>query len=668
MSKHTAKITSKSIAQSGLPSDFRKAIAEYIWNGFDAKANHIHVNFRGNEIGYIHSFEITDNGEGISIETIDQTFGHFLDSTKIGSFDGDNYVRGKKGKGRYSFSTFCNQAVWNTTCQTEKRDYLNYKIVINKSSQVNFNIVDQVPAKVKKTGTTVHFTDFFELSTEHLASKDFESYLSAEFGWFLFLNRTNDFQIFINGLKLNYLEIIEDNDEIPIKIGDLEFKITFIRWNQKIGDKYYYYFLNDQRKENSRKHTSWNNKAIDFHHSVYIESPYFNNFKLTKNDASTLNFAGPNQTDIVFKQLSTALKRIVSEKEKKFIRESQADKLIIKYRANDVLPKFRNNAYERIREQDLEKVIRELYCAEPQIFKGLKNTQSKTLVGFLNLLLDTDQRENVLDIVDDIINLTEEERNDLAKSLKKTRLASISAIIKLLENRFNVIEILKTLVFELEKFTNERDHIQRVVENNYWLFGEQYHLVSADERFEVVLNNYLYFLEKGQKKVTIDSKKKLIRPDIFICRKVHQLDSRSNEYTMEENIIVELKRPAVVIGKEQYSQIEDYLRFIIELPKFNSQLRRWKFILVGKKVDGFIEDKYESQKNKGQRFLVESVRNYQIYAMTWDDLFKIFEGRHRVFIDHLEFKSDVIEGLEGKGFKFSRALSTELTQKAVANS
>jgi DNA topoisomerase VI subunit B len=156
MSKHTAKITSKSIAQSGLPSDFRKAIAEYIWNGFDAKANHIHVNFRGNEIGYIHSFEITDNGEGISIETIDQTFGHFLDSTKIGSFDGDNYVRGKKGKGRYSFSTFCNQAVWNTTCQTEKRDYLNYKIVINKSSQVNFNIVDQVPAKVKKTGTTVH--------------------------------------------------------------------------------------------------------------------------------------------------------------------------------------------------------------------------------------------------------------------------------------------------------------------------------------------------------------------------------------------------------------------------------------------------------------------------------------------------------------------------------
>ncbi|WP_238404689.1 ATP-binding protein, partial [Flavobacterium psychrophilum] len=45
MKKHTTKLTSKSIEGSGLPSDYKKAIAEYIWNGFDADASIININY-----------------------------------------------------------------------------------------------------------------------------------------------------------------------------------------------------------------------------------------------------------------------------------------------------------------------------------------------------------------------------------------------------------------------------------------------------------------------------------------------------------------------------------------------------------------------------------------------------------------------------------------------
>ena len=149
-----------------------------------------------------------------------------------------------------------------------------------------------------------------------------------------------------------------------------------------------------------------------------------------------------------------------------------------------------------------------------------------------------------------------------------------------------------------------------MIENNYWLFGEQYHLASADKNFEIALNNYLALIEKGEKKPQkIVEKNKLKRPDIFICKQIEVIDSQTAEYNIEENIIVELKRPSVVIGKEQFSQVEDYLIFIKNEPRFNSQLRKWKFILVGKKVDDFIEGKYDSNKEKGKRFLVESVKN-----------------------------------------------------------
>lgn len=43
--KHTSKLLAQSIEKSSLPSDYKKAIAEYIWNGFDSGANTININY-----------------------------------------------------------------------------------------------------------------------------------------------------------------------------------------------------------------------------------------------------------------------------------------------------------------------------------------------------------------------------------------------------------------------------------------------------------------------------------------------------------------------------------------------------------------------------------------------------------------------------------------------
>lgn len=666
MEQHSTKITSKSIAQSGLPTDYKKAIAEYIWNGFDAKATQIDIRFSSNETGYIFNFSIADNGEGIRIETIDETFGYFLDSQKKSTFDNDGFIKGKKGKGRFSFSLFANRAIWQTKYKPENGKILQYDIIINKTSQDKFGIDNKVVLQNSTTGTIVSFDEFHSLTSDLLECDEFKNFIASEFGWFLFLNKEKEYSILINGEKIDYWSTIDDFEEFEYELGDYSFKISFLRWNKKIGDKYYYYLLNDKLKEVFRKHTSFNNKAIDFHHSVYVESTYFNDFIYTNESNPVLGFAGKNQESIEYKQLIRHLNQFVFEKEKQFIREQQAENLIIQYYSKNIFPKFRNNSYEKYRQKDLENVVKELYCIQPKIFQGLKETQSKTLVGFLNLLLDTDQREHVLEIIDNVIKLSDEERELLAKSLKKTNLSNITKLVSLLESRYNVIQIIKSLVFDLEKFTTERDHIQKVIENNYWLFGEQYHLASADKNFEIALNNYLALMEKGDKEPQkIDEKNKLKRPDIFICKQIEVTDSQTAEYNIEENIIIELKRPSVVIGKVQYSQIEDYLIFIKNLPRFNSQLRKWKFILVGKKVDDFIEGKYESNKAKGKRFLVESVKNYEIYAMTWDDVFKIFESRHKHLIDKLEFKNSVIEELKEKGVVFNLETANELTKIAV---
>jgi hypothetical protein len=666
MKKHTTKLTSKSIEGSGLPSDYKKAIAEYIWNGFDAGALTIDIDFSGNAIGTLNNFSISDDGSGINFDNISETFGNFMVSLKANSFSETGFVKGKKGKGRYSFSTFCNKSTWNTIFNSKEGKFLEYNIQIKKESSQDFETFDRTISKQQKTGTKVIFEDFTGMYTDLLDNDEFEIFLANEFGWFLYLNKERNFKILINKKSLDYFSVIEETDEKNITIGDYNFKVSYIRWKEKIGDKYYYYFLNDEKKQVFRKHTSFNNKTVDFHHSLYIEANYFDNFNATKEDNPAFEFSGKNQTDITFRNLVELLNEFVSEKEKSFIRNSKANELIESYDKNKVFPPFKNNSYDHLRKIDLENVIKELYSAQPKIFQSLTTIQSKTIVGFLNLLLDTEQRESVLTIVENVVKLSDIERDELANTLKKTNLSHINALIKLLENRFNIVEILKTLIFDLEKFTTEREHIQKVIEENYWLFGEQFHLVSADKNFEILLNNYFAHLEIDNKKPeTIESKEKLKRPDIFVSRKSDIPDATNNDLTVEENIIVELKRPSVVIGSEQFQQVERYLRFIIEEGRFNSLRRNWKFILVGKKVDDYIIDLYENQKNKGQKYLVQSIRNYEIYAMTWDDLFMLFKIKHKHLIDKLEFRSSVIENLEEKGISFSKEASDELTKIAT---
>jgi len=268
MKKHTAKITSKSIEQSGLPADFKKAIAEYIWNGFDANAKIIELNYDANAVGYINSFSISDDGSGINLGKIDDTFGQFLDSQKTKTFDQNGFVKGKAGKGRFSFTNFCNKAVWETTFESEKSDFLKYNITISKEKLQDFQTSDKTISISKQTGTTVRFESFHSLTADLLESEEFVNFLASEFGWFLFLNKESDYKIKVNGLDIDYWNIIGDFKEFEETFGGQTFQISYIRWNKNIGDKYYYYFLNQEQKEVERKHTSFNNKTVDFHHSV----------------------------------------------------------------------------------------------------------------------------------------------------------------------------------------------------------------------------------------------------------------------------------------------------------------------------------------------------------------------------------------------------------------
>lgn len=664
------ELTNKSMGTLVSSKDFKDGICEYIWNGFDAGATKIDLNFFENELGAISQIVIKDNGKGIVYEELDETFKCVLDSKKK-SINKINNIHGSKGKGRFSFIAFGEQAVWETTY---KNNGINekYTIKILKSTGNEFEVTDKCLGD-NDTGTIVTISGVKSIVKEDVENKKFKDYLSEKFAWFLYLNKNNKYEITVNGLKLDYMNIIDESlsKEVLLQIGESKFNVSFIKWTGRIKEKYYSYFMKEDYIQVYKKATSYNNKKLEFPHSIYVKAKYFNNFKPILDDKNVIENQisienENNQKDKTFKELDKELKEIVKEQIRLYTK-IKAPKIIDDLEKQGVFPSFNNNnKYDLMKKDDLKEVLIEICAVQPKIFEGsLEN--KKSIIGFLNLLLDTDEREGIINIMDSVANLTPEERIELNDVLKKTTLSKILRTVSSIQNRLKVIEALKKLVYDESVFTNERDHIQKIIESNYWLFGEQYHLVSADVNFERALKNYIYLLDgyDSLDDYAINDDEKKRRPDIFICRSRSIYSENSTE--LEENIIVELKAPNVVLNKKIFRQIEDYMLLISKDSKFNSRLRKWKFIMVSSNVDEDIEAMYKSLEFKGKRFLIYSLNNFEIYAMTWDDVFKNFEINHKYILEKLEFNKVLIKDeVDKMSDQEGRALANEITDQILS--
>lgn len=187
--------------------------------------------------------------------------------------------------------------------------------------------------------------------------------------------------------------------------------------------------------------------------------------------------------------------------------------------------------------------------------------------------------------------------------------------------------------------------------------------MTADKRMQKALEAYLYLLYGDSvpaAKLTPDEEA-LRRMDIFACgaRNTENADGLA----VQENLIVELKAPRVALTKDVLRQIEDYMDFIRKQAAFNSIYRRWKFIAVCSTIDDDVKARCEAQKSKGKKGLVLEVENYEVYALTWDDLFRSFELRHAFLLDKLKTdKESIAQEIEEKaGGENSRATVDKMT-------
>ena len=615
------------------------ALCEYIWNGFDASASIIKVNLGVNEFGLIDVITISDNGLGIPYEALSYKFQPFNESKKAVMSDKNHSLpHGRKGIGRLTFFSFAQIAQWDTVYEKAGVNY-RYHIMMNRDSLNKYddNEGKKPSATEEGTGTKVQFNQIINLEKEEIVKR-----IKEEFFWFLELHKDSDFEIWIDNEKIDYSEFIVKYEKIDTSEYGLEYQyqVEMVQWSISLGKEYSkFYFKNSSNQEVYKEATRLNKKSDEFFHSVYIKSTYFDDFvcddKACNNQLSLFH----NKTDIEFKKLCNGINKYLLKFRKNYLKDA-SNKYIDLLIEKKVYPYFdTKNLIDCYKKQELDNLVETLYTAQPKIFTSLSDDNKKITLHLLNLIMENNNKPELFNVLKQVVELEEEELDELSEVLKYTTLNNIAKTIKLLEDRVKVIQGLKELVFDESLFAKEVPHIQQIVENHYWLFGEQYQLITAAEPdFERALMGLIKATEGKSEKVTIDSPDKNKEMDIYMIRQDHRGD-------VTENVVVELKRPTVSLGEAQLSQVKRYMRVIKSEDRFNATNVKWTYYLVGNKLNsnGYIEDELDSHRAYGENHLVHCDKsgNHKIYVMTWSDIFDDFSKRHDYLMSKLKLEESI---------------------------
>ena len=166
MDSQPIRITVPGIKKALKSYKLERAICEYIWNGYDAGASVIELEFKTGPLETVTEIWIKDNGSGIDFGTLDQTFRPFFQSNrelqnavqkKISA------VHGKNGVGRLTFFSFARRAKWETVYLDDNGQHHNYCITIDQDSLNTFQSTDPQSTD-KLPGTQVRFTGVYSLN------------------------------------------------------------------------------------------------------------------------------------------------------------------------------------------------------------------------------------------------------------------------------------------------------------------------------------------------------------------------------------------------------------------------------------------------------------------------------------------------------------------------
>ncbi|MGX7824193.1 ATP-binding protein [Actinokineospora sp. 24-640] len=588
----------------------KRGLAELIWNALDADATTVVVEAVTSPLGAVTDLLVTDDGHGILSEDVPQAFGALGGSWKREarlSRGDQRKLHGMHGQGRLAAFALGDQIEWASVARdTEGATHL-VRIAGRQAKLDEFTFSDPV-AVDRPTGTVVRVDLVRDSAAKYLDRQSLADSLAAEFA--IYLEQYRKVSITFRDARLDPEALQKERTEYQLKVKGLDASPTLliIEWKRSV-DRALYFCTADGMAVGE---TKVGIQAPSFDFTAYVKWDGFSGHDHLLGELGGEPYA--SVAEAARERLKQHFKERLRRRRRAVIEEWIAEGTY-PYTALPTTP------IESAERQAFELVA---YAAASTVNGG--DTASRKLsLRLLKEALETNPG-NLHHVLRGVLDLPAEKLAELSGLLDRTTLSSVISTAKIVSDRLRFLSGLDTMLFDdaPRRSTLERRQLHRVLVNETWIFGEEYALMGDDEPLSKVLRKYLAFL--GEDIDLADSGPVLRHdgttpiPDLVMSRQAQHADSRV------ENLVVELKRPNVILGETELSQIAKYATAVTRDERFNRPDVTWDFWLVGNDLDELVEDR--TRQVGLPRGCIQRTAKYKIFVFRWAEV--IAAARHRL--------------------------------------
>ena len=576
------------------------AIGELVANALDARAALVDIQLHENDLGAVDSIDIADNGAGISPEDLRFRFM----SVGVGSSSEPGLSRfGRFGVGRLAVHRIGSISRWTSVSEASP----------GQRTRVSFELRDELPdldvnevtvGSAEPVGTRIEILNLKDTGNESLSIaavttgllRQYCSYLLGNPGCVIRVNEEFiDVQQMIDTSEQERIESTSDvPDRTTVRHLLLKKPVEHMRFPHQV-------------LFSAKGRTVAHAKPEDAppHYLGLVECDYLDSI-IASNRESIIEMDGG------FAALRrAALERVHAYTEK--LQDEWRRNFIERARHEDYYP------YRSVPTDPVEDMEQKLYDVvlnklnEHANVEGMTARQKQTVFRLLKRSLDN---ENVLEVLKEVATLSDEEMETFRKVLEKTTLESIVKMSSIVSNRLNFLDILHELVYgDVKKHLKERSELHRILESECWLFGTQFHLATSDKSFRTIIARHRE--QAGLSGVTSEQVRKIngIRdiPDLFLCA--------VREFPVEPrlcHLLVELKAPAVKIGRKQLEEGRKYAETILRSREFDTQSVVWDVFVVSADISDEVQ--LDREQERTPFGCTHSWPEMRIWVFKWSEL------------------------------------------------
>lgn len=637
------------------------ALAELIWNSFDADATQVEVFVEQGALGVTSNILVRDNGTGLGHAKAPELFRFLGGSWKrpgATTTRDKRFLHGQDGRGRFKVFALARVADWDVTYFHEK-ELRSFRVTMTATDMRKVVITDEAAAKTGSApGVSLTLSELL---------KDFHS-LTSDAGrqeltemFALYLADYEDVLLRLNGLRIDPAAAIASKGNVQLKPLEDEGKLypvmlEIIEWRKATHRGLY--LCNEKgfpltQVEDRRFHVG------TFQFSAYLKSEYVSKLQ----SDGTLELAEMNLR--VVAAIDEAQDQIRAYFRNRAAQDAKA--VVDEWKQDRIYP------YAGEAATHVEKVERQVFdivaVNVAQHLPDFSTTQQKNKAFHLRLLRQAIEKspEELQLILGEVLRLPQRKQEELAELLRDVSLSAIIGSAKVVADRLRFLTGLEAILFDAEhkKRLKERSQLHRIVAQNCWLFGEEYNLSVDDQSLTEVLRKHRKLL--GDHAV-IDEPVKHVSKERGIVDLVLSRAIRRHTADGLVHLVVELKAPKVKIDRDEVNQIEDYARSVLKDERFRNVNTKWVFWAISDDYGEAAAFRMQQGPGNAQQTPSNGGKilegpNFSIWVKTWSQVLEENRGRLQFFKERLEYEADKGPALEHLKNRYANFLKGVLVEE-----